>query len=67
MIAIYSPTAIPHELRSDLEDALDMDMARITFAGNDGAEEFVIVEADEFLHAQKLEKERKIKILIFLS
>lgn len=67
MIAIYSPTAISHELRLDLEQALDRDGARITFVGNDGIEEFVIVEAEEFCYTKLLEQEQHIKLIIPLG
>lgn len=63
MIMIYSPDSIPRNLEEDLEKALSKDGARITYIGNDGAEEFVIVEAEAFKHTKRLHLAKKLGLV----
>ena len=55
MIMIYCPTSMSLTAQEELDRALDMDGARIHYVGNDGVDEFVIVEANNFQHTHKVE------------
>lgn len=52
MIMIYSPSGLSQNAEKQLEEALERDGARVHYVGNDGTEEFVIVEAPSFEHAK---------------
>lgn len=51
---IYSPTGLTCFQVEQLEEALRRDRARIQYQGNDGSEEYVIVEACAFPNTRRL-------------
>jgi hypothetical protein len=54
MMMIYSPTRLRGDQEEQLEAALARDRARVHYQGNDGDEEYVIVEAAAFTHTEEV-------------
>lgn len=52
MWLIYSPTGMTEGQEALLEAALAHDQARIHYQGNDGTDEYVIMQAPSFKHTE---------------
>ncbi|HEY4002694.1 MAG TPA: hypothetical protein VGO93_27720 [Candidatus Xenobia bacterium] len=66
MHLIYEPQGMAQRQRDALESALDRDQARIWYIGNDGAREYVIMEAANFRHTLDWGRTTKVP-LAFLN
>jgi hypothetical protein len=58
---LYAAGTVPPEIESELDKALRKDGAHIAWVGNDGSEEYIILEADDFRHTEKLAREKNLK------